>query len=155
MLFNGVDGLVPVIFTRIARHTSATSMKKSWKKYLSLTSSDAQESHREDVGREREEERVDLRFYLYWGRRVGHLGCWGSIFIWVHSWWFTQSSVIPWTVTSRFLCPWNFSDKNTGEGCHFLLQGIFPTPGLNLHLLLLPHWQEDSLLVNFEPKSKS
>ena len=24
---------------------------------------------------------------------------------------------------SRLLCPWNFSSKNTGEGCHFLLQG--------------------------------
>ena len=27
-------------------------------------------------------------------------------------------------------------------GCHFLLQGIFPTQGLNPHLL---HWQVDSL----------
>ena len=25
--------------------------------------------------------------------------------------------------------------KNTGAGCHFLLQGIFPTQGLNRHLL--------------------
>ena len=25
--------------------------------------------------------------------------------------------------------------KNTGVGCHFLLQGIFPTQGLNLHVL--------------------
>ena len=24
---------------------------------------------------------------------------------------------------SRLLCPWNFPDKNTGVGCHFLLQG--------------------------------
>ena len=30
-------------------------------------------------------------------------------------------------------------------GCHFLLQGIFPTQGSNLHLL---HWQADSLLLN-------
>ena len=22
-----------------------------------------------------------------------------------------------------FLCPWNFPDRNTGVGCHFLLQG--------------------------------
>ena len=29
------------------------------------------------------------------------------------------------------LCPWDFSGKNTGVGCHFLLQGIFPTQGLN------------------------
>ena len=27
--------------------------------------------------------------------------------------------------------PWDFPDKNTGVGCHFLLQGIFPTEGLN------------------------
>ena len=24
------------------------------------------------------------------------------------------------------LCLWNFPGKNTGVGCHFLLQGIFP-----------------------------
>ena len=28
-----------------------------------------------------------------------------------------------------------FPGKNTGVGCHFLLQGIFPTQGLNLGLL--------------------
>jgi len=35
--------------------------------------------------------------------------------------------------------------KNTGLGCHFLLQGIFPTQGLNLHLLCLLLWQAGSL----------
>ena len=40
------------------------------------------------------------------------------------------------------LCPWKFPGKNTGVGCHFLLQGIFLTQGLNPHLL---HWQADSL----------
>ena len=30
-------------------------------------------------------------------------------------------------------------------GCHALLQGIFRTQGLNLHLLRLLHWQEGSL----------
>ena len=24
---------------------------------------------------------------------------------------------------TRLLCPWHFPDKNTGVGCHFLLQG--------------------------------
>ena len=43
---------------------------------------------------------------------------------------------------ARLLCPWNSPGKNTGVGCHFLLQGIFPTQGLNPHLL---HWQADSL----------
>ena len=36
----------------------------------------------------------------------------------------------------RLLCPWDFSGKNTGVGCHFLLQGDFLTQGLNPHLLL-------------------
>ena len=35
---------------------------------------------------------------------------------------------------------WNFPGKNTGVGCHFLLQGNFLTQGLNLCLLL---WQAD------------
>ena len=42
---------------------------------------------------------------------------------------------------TRPLCPWNFPDKNTGVGLHFLLQGIFPTQGSNLRLM---HWQVDS-----------
>ena len=36
---------------------------------------------------------------------------------------------------TRLLRPWNFPGRNTGVGCHFLLQGIFPTQGLNPHLL--------------------
>ena len=38
-----------------------------------------------------------------------------------------------------------FPGKNTGAGCHFLLQGIFPTQGLNPCLLHLLHWQAGSL----------
>ena len=34
--------------------------------------------------------------------------------------------------------------KSTGVGCHALLQGIFPTQRLNLHLLRLLHWQAGS-----------
>ena len=37
--------------------------------------------------------------------------------------------------------------KNTGVGCHFLLQGIFLTQGSNLHLFCLLHWQPGSLLL--------
>ena len=47
---------------------------------------------------------------------------------------------------ARLLCPWDFPGKNSGVGCHFLLQGIFPTPGSNPCLLYLLHWQVDSLL---------
>ena len=32
---------------------------------------------------------------------------------------------------ARPLCPWDFPSENTGVGCHSLLQGIFPTQGLN------------------------
>ena len=34
---------------------------------------------------------------------------------------------------ARLFCPWNFPGKNTGVGCHFLLQRIFQTQGSNLH----------------------
>ena len=42
-------------------------------------------------------------------------------------------------------CPRDYSGKNTGVDWHFLLQAIFLTQGLNLHLLWLLHWQVDSL----------
>ena len=52
--------------------------------------------------------------------------------------------VTPWTVGHQQLCPWDFPGKNTRLGCHFLLQRIFPTQELNLHLLhrrqILYHW---------------
>ena len=35
----------------------------------------------------------------------------------------------------RLLCPWDSPGKNTGVGCHFLFQGIFPTQGSNPSLL--------------------
>ena len=40
-------------------------------------------------------------------------------------------------------CAWDSPGKSTGVGCHFLLQGIFLTQGLNLLLLCLLHWQAD------------
>ena len=48
---------------------------------------------------------------------------------------------------ARLLCPWDSPGKNTGVGCHALLQGIFPTQGSNSHLFWLLHWQKDSLLL--------
>ena len=41
----------------------------------------------------------------------------------------------PWTVAHRLLCPQDPPSKNTGVGCHTLLQGIFPTKGPNSHLI--------------------
>ena len=43
-----------------------------------------------------------------------------------------SNSATPWTVA---LCPWDSLGRNTGVGCHALLQGIFPTQGSNPGLL--------------------
>ena len=43
---------------------------------------------------------------------------------------------------TRLLCLWDSPGKNTGVGCHFLLQGIFLTQGSNPCLLHLLCWQE-------------
>ena len=46
---------------------------------------------------------------------------------------------------TSLLCPWDSPGKNTGIGCHFLLQGIFLTQGSDPCLPHLLHWQVDSL----------
>ena len=43
--------------------------------------------------------------------------------------------VIQWTAALQVPLSLDFSGKYTGMGSHSLLQGIFPTQGLNLHLL--------------------
>ena len=48
----------------------------------------------------------------------------------------------------RLLCPWVcFLGKNTGVGCHALLQGIFPTQGLNP---VLPHCRQILYLLSHQ-----
>ena len=49
------------------------------------------------------------------------------------------------TLWTRLLCQWDFADKNTGVGCHALLQGIFLTWGSNPCLFHLLHCQAWSL----------
>ena len=45
-----------------------------------------------------------------------------------------------WAVAcTRLLHPWDFLGKSTGVGCHFLLQGIFPSQGSNPGL---PHCRQ-------------
>ena len=41
-----------------------------------------------------------------------------------------SDSATPWLQPARLLCPWDCPGKNTGVGCHFLLQGILPNQGL-------------------------
>ena len=50
----------------------------------------------------------------------------------------TQSCVTLWPhglQPAKLLCPSHSPGKNTGMGCHFLLQGIFPAQGSNPRLL--------------------
>ena len=55
--------------------------------------------------------------------------------------------VSPWAVDRQAPFSMEFPGKNAGACWHFLLQGIFPTQGLNLHLLHFLHCQADSLPV--------
>ena len=48
-------------------------------------------------------------------------------------------------LATRPLCPWDSPGENTRVGCHALLQGIFPTQGLNPCLLPFLHCRWDSL----------
>ena len=51
-----------------------------------------------------------------------------------------SNSVQPYALQpTRLLCPWDSPGKSTGMGCHFLLQGIFPTQGSNPGL---PHCRQ-------------
>ena len=88
-----------------------------------------------------------------------------------HAWLFAT----PWTeACTKLLRPWDFQGKSTGVGCHFLLQGIFPTqgsnPGLSHCRQTLYHlsrqgspkdkvsfnsWFHSPLAVIFEPKKRN
>ena len=59
---------------------------------------------------------------------------------------------IPWAVPTRLLCSWDSPGKNTGMGCHFLLQGIFLNQGSNPGL---PHCRQILYLLSqwLEPVS--
>ena len=48
---------------------------------------------------------------------------------------------------TRLLCPQDSPGKDTGVGCHFLLQGIFLTQGSSLGLLGVLYWQAGSLFI--------
>ena len=60
-------------------------------------------------------------------------------------------------VARQALCLLDSPGKNTGVGCHTLLQGIFPTQESNPYLLCLLHWQAGSLSLvppgNYDRKS--
>ena len=49
----------------------------------------------------------------------------------------SDSSAMLRVIARQVLCPWGFPGRNTGVGCHFLLQRIFPIQELNPYLLRL------------------
>ena len=53
----------------------------------------------------------------------------------------------PWAVAHQAPLSMGFLSKNTRVGCHYLLQGIFPTQGSDLGLL---YWQADSLPLSHQ-----
>ncbi|XP_055426747.1 uncharacterized protein LOC129645509 [Bubalus kerabau] len=59
----------------------------------------------------------------------------------------------------RLLCPWDSPGKNTGVGCHALLQRIFPTQGSNPGLLhcrqILSHMSCKEVPPTFEVDAKT
>ena len=59
---------------------------------------------------------------------------------------------------TRLLHPWDFLGKSTGVGCHFLLQGIFPTQGSNPGLLhcgqMLYHLSHQGSLYKIKRETK-
>ena len=50
------------------------------------------------------------------------------------------------TLVTRLLCPWDSPVKNTGVGCHFLLQRIFLTQEQNP---CLPHCKQIAYEMNY------
>ena len=46
-----------------------------------------------------------------------------------------SNSETPWTAARQASLSMEFPRQNTGLGCHFLLQGVFPTLGSNPRLL--------------------
>ena len=60
--------------------------------------------------------------------------------------------------STRLLCPWTSPGKNTGVGCHSLLQGIFSIQGSNLRLLhcrqILYSLSHEGSLLNVEPQAE-
>ena len=86
---------------------------------------------------------------------------WGKLFhqmklllvVWLlnHVWLLWPRGLQP----TRLLCPWDFPGENSRVGCHFLLQGIFPTQGSILCLLHAGGFFTDwaitwGYLVNFQ-----
>ena len=81
---------------------------------------------------------IYLIVYLNW-----HLYVLSCVFSLSYVWFFENPSTVA-CQFSLFMAR-NVPGRNTRVDCHFLLQGIFQTKGLNPHLLHLLHWQANLL----------
>ena len=82
--------------------------------------------------------------FLNWLARVVQVACACSVvygFLW----------------PTRLLCPWNSADKSTGVGCHFLLQGVFPSRDQTsvscFGRRVLYHWATCQVLFKVAPEA--
>ena len=74
--------------------------------------------------------------------------CYSKNQLWFSRQVMSDSFLTPWTVACQApSLHGNFPGKNPGVGCHFLLQGVFPTQGSKPCLL---HWQADSLPLSHQ-----
>ena len=86
-----------------------------------------------DAGKDsmQEEKRATEEYVTGWPHWLnGHVVV-GVLSLFSHVWFCDPMDGSP----ASLLSPWNFPGKNTGAGCHFFLQGIFLSQGLNLGLL--------------------
>ena len=82
------------------------------------------------VGQKTDKAQMKL-FHFTYGCVLSHVQLFATVLI--GTWW-------PYGLEPPQLsCPWDFPGKNTGVGCHFLHQGIFPPQGVNPHLMCLLH----------------
>ena len=82
--------------------------------------------------------------FLNWLARVVQVAC-------------ARSAVYGFLWPTRLLCPWNSADKSTGVGCHFLLQGVFPSRDQTsvscFGRRVLYHWATCKVLFKVAPEA--
>ena len=90
-----------------------------------------------------------LSFFLQWQADLYHCATWAALKNWIK--WsrsVVSDSLRPHGLQpTRLLCPRDFPGNGTGVGCHFLLQGIFPTQGSNPGL---PHCRQTLNLLSHQ-----
>ena len=90
---------------------------------------------------------------LFWSRKTqtdfhdilklcAHLTLALALNCWTVSCSVVPESLCPHRLDPRLLCPWDSPGKNTGVGCHLVLQGIFLTQRSNLRFLCLLHCRQ-------------